>query len=106
MSRQLDDCDGIDRNDGFSSNVDMNTSTPAFGAPGPPLPGATRDGLRQPLAAGLAKLPGLERHRTAERAHRLWKRMLKKIQVPPIDPGIVDGLNGYIARRREEVLGA
>ncbi|MCY4609564.1 MAG: trimethylamine methyltransferase family protein [bacterium] len=42
---------------------------------------------------------------TAERAHRLWKRMLKEYQAPPIDPGIVDGLNDYIARRKEEILG-
>ena len=43
---------------------------------------------------------------TAERAHRLWKRMLNEYQAPPIDPGIVDGLNDYIARRKEEILGS
>ena len=42
---------------------------------------------------------------TAERAHRLWKRMLREYEAPAIDPGVVDGLNDYIARRKEEILG-
>lgn len=37
MSRQLGDCDWIDRNDGFSSNVDMNTGTPQETATSAPV---------------------------------------------------------------------
>ncbi|MDE0047458.1 MAG: hypothetical protein OXU19_16640 [bacterium] len=33
------------------------------------------------------------------------ERMLKKVQALPIDLGIVDGVNDYIARRKEEILG-
>ena len=31
--------------------------------------------------------------------------MLKDYEAPAIDPGIVDGLNDYVARRKEEILG-
>ncbi len=37
---------------------------------------------------------------TARRANAVWKRMLREYQAPPIDPGIVDGLNDCIARRK------
>ena len=40
---------------------------------------------------------------TTQRANAVWKRMLKENQAPPIDPGIVDGLNDYIAQRKEEI---
>ncbi len=40
---------------------------------------------------------------TAQRANAVWKRMLREYQAPPIDPGIVDGLNDYIAQRKEEI---
>ena len=40
---------------------------------------------------------------TAQRANTVWKRMLKDYQAPAIDPGTVDGLNDYVARRKEEI---
>ena len=39
----------------------------------------------------------------AVRANRIWKQMLEEYEAPPIDPGILDGLNDYAARRREEI---
>ena len=42
---------------------------------------------------------------TAQRANVLWKRLLKEYEAPPIEPGIVDGLNDYVALRKEHIHG-
>ncbi len=42
---------------------------------------------------------------TAQRANAIWKRMLKEYEAPPIDQGIVDGPNDYVAMRKEAIHG-
>lgn len=37
---------------------------------------------------------------TAQRANRLWKRMLAEYEAPPLDPGIDEALRDFIARRK------
>lgn len=36
----------------------------------------------------------------AIRANAIWKRMLREYEVPPIDPGVDEALNEFIARRK------
>ena len=36
----------------------------------------------------------------AQRANRLWKKMLKEYEPPPLDPGIDEGLREYIEKRK------
>jgi len=36
----------------------------------------------------------------AQRANRIWKRMLAEYEAPPIDPGIDEALHEFIARRK------
>lgn len=36
------------------------------------------------------------------RANLVWKEMLRQHQVPPIDPGLVEALDAYVARRTAE----
>lgn len=38
-----------------------------------------------------------------ERANAIWKELLRGYQQPAMDPGIVDGLSDYVARRKEEI---
>ncbi len=43
---------------------------------------------------------------TAEwRAHAIYKQLLEEFEPPAIDPGIADGLDEYVARRKEEIHG-
>jgi len=42
-------------------------------------------------------------HDTAWRANKVWKRMLKEYEQPPLDAGILDGLKDYAAKRKEEI---
>jgi trimethylamine--corrinoid protein Co-methyltransferase len=37
-----------------------------------------------------------------ERAHEIWKRRLAEFEPPPIDPGIADALDDFVARRTAE----
>jgi len=37
-----------------------------------------------------------------ERAHGVWKRKLAEFEPPPLDPGIAEALDAYVARRAEE----
>jgi trimethylamine--corrinoid protein Co-methyltransferase len=41
-----------------------------------------------------------------ERAHRIWKELLREYQPPPLDPAIGDALSDYVARRRREPIAA
>lgn len=38
-----------------------------------------------------------------QRANGIWKELLRTYQQPAMDAGIVDGLNDYVARRKEEI---
>jgi trimethylamine--corrinoid protein Co-methyltransferase len=38
----------------------------------------------------------------AQRANRIWKRMLAEYEAPPIDTGVDEALVEYIARRKAE----
>ena len=38
----------------------------------------------------------------ATRANRLWKLILENYEAPELDPAIVEELDAYIARRKEE----
>lgn len=38
-------------------------------------------------------------HDTLWRANKVWNRMLKEYEQPPLDPGSLDGLNDYAAKR-------
>lgn len=38
-----------------------------------------------------------------QRANTVWKRLLENYQAPPIDPAKIEAIDGYIARRREEI---
>lgn len=42
---------------------------------------------------------------TARRANRIWKEMVANYEVPPLDPGIADALDDYVARREGELDG-
>jgi trimethylamine---corrinoid protein Co-methyltransferase len=39
----------------------------------------------------------------ASRANALWKRMLREYEAPPIDPGVDEALNDFIARKKAAV---
>ena len=39
------------------------------------------------------------------RANALWKKMLNEYEAPPLDQSIDDGLNDFMAKRREELAG-
>lgn len=38
----------------------------------------------------------------AQHANRIWKQLLAEYQPPPLDPGILDELDAYVAKRKEE----
>ncbi|HVJ35866.1 MAG TPA: trimethylamine methyltransferase family protein [Terriglobia bacterium] len=38
-----------------------------------------------------------------QRANAIWKELLRTYQQPAMDPGAVDGLTDYVARRKEEI---
>ena len=38
-----------------------------------------------------------------ERATAIWKELLRSYQQPPLDPGIVEALEAYVRRRKEEI---
>ena len=40
--------------------------------------------------------------RLTERAHDLWKQVLADFQPPVVDPGTVEAIDAFIARREEE----
>jgi len=40
---------------------------------------------------------------TEQRANQIWKQMLKEYQQPPIDPGIDEALQDYVARRKIKI---
>lgn len=42
----------------------------------------------------------------AQRASKLWKRMLAEYEPPPLDPAIADALDDYVARRELELVDA
>ena len=42
---------------------------------------------------------------TAQRAHKIWKELLKQYEAPPLDPAIRDALKDFIARRERELEG-
>jgi trimethylamine--corrinoid protein Co-methyltransferase len=45
--------------------------------------------------------------RTAtQRANRVWKQLLAEFEPPPMDPAIAEELEGFIARRKREILAA
>ena len=39
------------------------------------------------------------------RANALWKKMLNEYEAPPLDQGIDDGLQDFMAKRREQLAG-
>jgi trimethylamine---corrinoid protein Co-methyltransferase len=39
----------------------------------------------------------------AQRAHAVWQQLLAAYSPPPIDPGLADGLNDFVQRRRREI---
>jgi trimethylamine--corrinoid protein Co-methyltransferase len=41
-----------------------------------------------------------------QRATDIWKRALEEYEQPPLDPGVLETLDAYIARRREAIGGA
>ena len=41
----------------------------------------------------------------ARRANAVWKAMLAAYEPPPIDPGVVEALDDYVARRERELAG-
>ncbi len=41
---------------------------------------------------------------TAQRANRIWKRLLEEYQAPPLDAAVEEALQDYMARRRPELL--
>ena len=40
---------------------------------------------------------------TATRANRLFKNILEQFEAPALDPGIVEAIDAFVARRREEI---
>ena len=36
------------------------------------------------------------------RANRIWKELLSSYEAPPLDPGVLEALNAYVARRKAE----
>jgi trimethylamine---corrinoid protein Co-methyltransferase len=38
-----------------------------------------------------------------QRAHKIWKQLLKDYEEPPIDPGVREALDAYVANRRKEI---
>jgi trimethylamine--corrinoid protein Co-methyltransferase len=38
-----------------------------------------------------------------ERANAIWKELLRTYEAPPLDPGIAEALDAYVARRKEEI---
>lgn len=40
---------------------------------------------------------------TDQRANQIWKQMLREYEQPPIDPGIDEALQDYVARRKIEI---
>jgi trimethylamine--corrinoid protein Co-methyltransferase len=41
----------------------------------------------------------------AKRAQAVWKEMLAQYEPPPIDPGVKEALQDYVARRERELAG-
>ena len=41
----------------------------------------------------------------AQRANKIWKQMLKEYEAPPLDEGIREALNDFVARRERELEG-
>jgi trimethylamine--corrinoid protein Co-methyltransferase len=38
-----------------------------------------------------------------ERANAIWKELLRTYEAPPLDPGIAEALDAYVAHRKEEI---
>jgi trimethylamine--corrinoid protein Co-methyltransferase len=65
-----------------------------------------RDAFWQPLVADTRTFEQWQEEGAldaATRANRIWKRLLKDYEPPPLDPGIDEGLRDYQARRLEEI---
>ncbi len=41
-----------------------------------------------------------------ERAHGLWKELLRQYKPPPLDPAVDEALRAYVARRKREPIAA
>ena len=52
------------------------------------------DNIRHWLESGRIEAP--------QRANTIWKQLLAEHQEPPIDPGIAEALDAYVARRKAE----
>jgi trimethylamine--corrinoid protein Co-methyltransferase len=39
----------------------------------------------------------------AERANRIWKQLLAEFEPPSMDPGAVDAIDSFVARRKREI---
>jgi trimethylamine--corrinoid protein Co-methyltransferase len=39
----------------------------------------------------------------AERANRIWKQLLAEFEPPPMDPGAVEAIRAFVARRKREI---
>ena len=40
-----------------------------------------------------------------QRANRLWKQLLAEFEPPPLDPGAAEAIDGFVARRKREIVG-
>ena len=38
-----------------------------------------------------------------ERAHLIWKELLRTYEAPPLDPAKAEALEAYVAKRKEEI---
>jgi trimethylamine--corrinoid protein Co-methyltransferase len=38
-----------------------------------------------------------------QRAHKIWKQILKEYQEPPMDPSVREELEAYVAKRKLEI---
>jgi trimethylamine--corrinoid protein Co-methyltransferase len=58
---------------------------------------ADRQGYENWVAAGS--------HDAAQRASLLWKELVAQYEAPPLDPGLRQALDDYVARRERELEG-
>ncbi|MCG3139863.1 MAG: Glycine betaine methyltransferase [Anaerolineae bacterium] len=68
-----------------------------------------RDAFYRPLLADVQNYTRWEQKgaETAEmRAQRVWKKWLREYAPPPMDAGVLEALNEYVARRKQEINAA
>jgi trimethylamine--corrinoid protein Co-methyltransferase len=41
-----------------------------------------------------------------ERANAIWKRLLAEYEPPPLEPGIREAIDDFVARRKREITAA